>query len=246
LVGLFQAARRLEPTHVFLPGWTFVYTPEERQRGEPQRDIDWLAAATREFCFIGELTQHGKQRGEGFQRSPQGLGVIAIERGRVLCDRIRQWFAECWEAERRSERYIGLEGEIFNRHRLVVLGGVRLFILVCGESSFMRNTQAQNNAVLALRGEVPGRTLADMLALDYQVAFNPAHTEMRNDGKMHKRWECLSRPRPQDVQRYCLFTTNTGTARCMYAYRNGDELPLRAKRNWPADRSWVLDVVDIL
>jgi hypothetical protein len=69
---------------------------------------------------------------------------------------------------------------------------------------------------------------------------------MGNDGKMHKRWECLSRPRSQDGQRYCLFTTNDDTARCMYAYSNGDELPLRVKRNWSADRTWVLDTVDIV
>src|SRR5438128_12369552 len=90
---------------------------------------------------------------------PDVLGLVAIERGHVLPGRTRQWFAQSWEAEGRSERYIGLEAEVFSRQRLVTLGGVLFFVLVCGESSFMRNTQAQNNEVLALRGQTPGCTL---------------------------------------------------------------------------------------
>lgn len=245
LQALFRAAGELEPTHLFLPGWTFVYTPQERQQGEPDRDIAWLAEATRRFCFMGELTQRGKRRGPGFQRPPEGLGVIAIEHGRVLPLRIRQWFATTGEIRDRNERYQGLEADVFGGEHIVVLGGIRFFILVCGESNFMRNSQRRGNEVVSLRQEVDGRRLADMLALDYQVAFNPAHTEMGNDGKMRQRWALLSHPQQQDERRFCFFTTNTDTARCMYAFSNGDEVTLRAKRNWPAGQTWLLDTVDI-
>jgi hypothetical protein len=68
---------------------------------------------------------------------------------------------------------------------------------------------------------------------------------MHNDGKMHKRWECLSRARSEGEERYCLFVTNTDSARCMYAWRNGSELALQRKGDWRADRNWALDFVDI-
>src|SRR4051812_46624137 len=93
LQAVFEEARRREATHVLLPGWTFVYTHTEYRDGVPQQDIDWLASATRDFCFLGELTVHHEKAKE-FRPPPGGLGIIAIERGQVLPARIRQWFAQ--------------------------------------------------------------------------------------------------------------------------------------------------------
>jgi hypothetical protein len=65
-----------------LPGWTFVYTHAEYRDGLPQQDIDWLATATRDFCFIGELTVHYKKATE-FRSPPAGLGMFAVKRFRA-------------------------------------------------------------------------------------------------------------------------------------------------------------------
>src|SRR5262245_30287140 len=72
LQAVFEQARRREATPALLPGWTFVYTLPESRDGLPQQDIEWLAAATRDFCFIGELTVHYEKTKE-FRSPPEGL-----------------------------------------------------------------------------------------------------------------------------------------------------------------------------
>jgi hypothetical protein len=228
-----------------LPGWTFVYSQAEYRDGQPQQDIDWLAAATRDLCFIGQLTVHSEKAKE-FRSPPAGLGVIAIERGQVLPARIRQWFAQSGAVKDRNDLYAALADEVFGGARSLTLGGVRFLILVCGENNFLTNLG--RDLTIQLRHEAPGQTLADLHAIDYQVAFNPAHTEMGNDGKMHQRWRWLSRPHAANAERRCLFVTNIeeggSRARSMYACRNEQPVELDAKQDWPEEQPWIMDVVE--
>lgn len=97
LQAVFDEARRREATHVLLPGWTFVYTHAEYRDGVPHQDTDWLAAATRDFCFIGErlpprslaaavrpVAGEGHQAGPGEHDRTQPAGrLVAVPAGQA-------------------------------------------------------------------------------------------------------------------------------------------------------------------
>ena len=173
---------------------------------------------------------------------------VLIEDGIILPQRIRQVFSESGQVRSHNAQYVQLADEFFSGERTVSLGGISFFILVCGESNFLYNMQTQGNRV-CLRHEAPGQTLADFKALEYRVAFNPAHTEMGNLGKMYRRWEFLSKSRIKGLPRTCLFTTNverhSPATSAMYCFENQKQRILHSKRNWPEDRSWIMDLIPI-
>ena len=242
LLEIIQAARKQQATHVLFPGWTLVYTPAEHSGGEPQRDLDWLSANGRGLSIMAELTIHHAQ-GPEFQSPPEDLGFVSLENGRILDHRIRQVFAQSDHVKKRNELYSQLADDIFAGRRTVTLGGITFLVLVCGESNFLKNLQSQHNSI-RLRHEVPGQTLPGLRAIDYQVAFNPAHTELGNLGKMYRRWEWLSQPK-----RICMFTTNvmpeSSGVKAMYCFKNGNQQELPAKMSWPDGKSWIMEIVEV-
>ena len=166
---------------------------------------------------------------------------------RVVPGRIRQWFAQSTAVTRRTPVYDALAAEVFGGQRLVEVDGIRFLILVCGENNVLANRGRE--LTVELRHEAPGQTLAALHAIDYQAAFSPAHTEFGNDGKMHQRWRWLSRPRHVGESRHCLFVTNIerggADGRSMYAFRDQELIELSAKRNWPKDQPWTVDLVEV-
>jgi hypothetical protein len=231
LAAMFAEARLRGATHVLLPGWSLVYTPTEQRQGEPARDLDWLATESSGLHVMAELTLYHAE-GSGFRSPPAGLGFVLIEDGHILPQRIRQVFSESGHVQDRNDLYVMLADQVFGGARSVQLGGVWFFVLVCGEINLLTNLQGQGN-VVRLRHEAPGQRLADLQAIDYRVAFNPAHTEMGNLGKMHRRWEFLSQPHHEGNPRTCLFTTNvtpdSPAGSAMYCFekmaRNGISWP---------------------
>jgi hypothetical protein len=82
--------------------------------------------------------------------------------------------------------------------RNVVIGGVPVGLLVCGENNVLANVQTEENRVVVRY--VGGR---DLFPSELKVILNGAHTPMGNWGKMEKRFEWLSRS-----GRWAFFATN--------------------------------------
>jgi hypothetical protein len=105
--------------------------------------------------------------------------------------------------------------------RRLHLAGHDIGLLACGENNVLRNAQSQGNAVSVRHGAAtrlfPGAT----------VAFNGAHTEMGNLGKLWKRFEWLSADPPGRRPRLALFGTNNtlgSWGRTLGAWWGGEKL----------------------
>lgn len=107
--------------------------------------------------------------------------------------------------------------------RTVVISGVPVGLLVCGENNVLANVQSEDNRVVVRH--VGGR---ELFPGDLKVVLNGAHTRMGNWGKMEKRFRWLSRSR-----RWAFFSTNVdhswGTGE-LRAYFDGKLIARGARR----------------
>ena len=230
-------------SHVVFPGWTLAYSSADAAQHEAPADITFLAGLSKAhgISLVVELAVLQRRKASEFKPPPDGLGIIAIEKGTVLPWRGRQCLAT---AGSRPEAHDQLAEEVFSGKRALTLDGVRFLVLVCGENNLLRNVQADRNRVELRRSTKPEWNLDALRAMDHDVVINPAHTEMGNQGKLHRRWEWLSVPTNSGC-RYCLHTTNVigrSPGRALYAFRNGRRVKpsiVSLKGDW---RSPMIDV----
>jgi hypothetical protein len=226
LSTILEAVNTLSITHLLLPGWTFVYSAAEIQRGLPSYDIEWLGKTFKSISIVGQFSRWGELSLEDPETSNE-LGYRAWDRGRLLDQVIVQQFTTSESVKEPNQWYCKVLRDFRDGQRTFKLNGLRVAVLSCGEINLLKNIQGDTMCLnrVAMRHIVDGTTLSDVQTMPYDVLFHPAHTQMGNLGKMKMRWSALSHG---SHCRMALFTTNVVKAplskRVSYAFCNGREM----------------------
>jgi len=151
-------------------------------------------------------------------------GLVVIRKGKIVNLFTNQLFATSQEINRNealAERFI----QELEDKRFLSVNGKNILILQCGELNIIKNLQSQGNQPifrLEHRSDLQNRFNKILNKTD--LIFNPIHSPMGNQGKMHRRREFLS------SNKRCYFSVSQNgnfdiSANCLqYAYYNGKQM----------------------
>lgn len=151
-------------------------------------------------------------------------GLFMVEQGRIKNLFTNQLFSTHDEIENNEmlcERFIQ---ELENKRHFVT-NGKSVLILQCGELNIIKNLQGkENQPIFRLHQRKDLQIRFEKLLEKTDIVFNPIHTPMGNQPKMHKRRELLS-----SENRYYFSASQNGEKKMcanslQYAYHNGNRL----------------------
>jgi hypothetical protein len=149
--------------------------------------------------------------------------LYRISKGKLFSLNTNQIFATSGQIENNYELGRRLFYE-FESHRTLLINGMKILILQCGELNILKNYQNDNNRVeFRLSDDSLLNDIFENIIRTTDIFLNPIHTPMGNQGKMHKRREFLSQN-----EKYYFSTSNTkensvdlSLESLQYAYHNG-------------------------
>ncbi len=149
--------------------------------------------------------------------------LYRISKGKLFSLNTNQIFATSGQIENNYELCRRLFYE-FESHRTLLINGMKILILQCGELNILKNYQNDNNRVeFRLSDDSLLNDIFENIIRTTDIFLNPIHTPMGNQGKMHKRREFLSQN-----EKYYFSTSNTkensvdlSLESLQYAYHNG-------------------------
>jgi len=140
---------------------------------------------------VAALFESYDEDGRAYRAFEPGKGLLPVE--------IRQVFATSEEANKHREKVADLVTDCNpGGERTIVVGGLPIGLLVCGENNILANRQSKGNEAY-IRHNLKGALFPHL-----KVVFNGAHTPMGNWGKLERRFEYLSRD-----NRWVFYATNT-------------------------------------
>ena len=161
----------------------------------------WGVAA----LFESYLHGRADEKDRAYRAFEPGKGMLPVE--------IRQVFATSKAANKQKVKDLVKDCNPGGK-RTIVVGGLPIGLLVCGENNILANRQSKGNEAY-IRHNLKGALFPHL-----KVVFNGAHTPMGNWGKLERRFEYLSRDR-----RWVFYATNTDRTswgrRVLRAYYNG-------------------------
>lgn len=127
-----------------------------------------------------------------------------IKKGKVQSMYTNQIFTESIEIENNYELAGRLLNE-FETKRKLIINGLSVLIIQCGEINILKNIQSEENRVVfrLLEDKILNEKFTKIIN-DTDIFLNPIHTPMGNQGKIQKRREFLSKNK-----KYYFSTSNT-------------------------------------
>ena len=149
-----------------------------------------------------------------------------IKNGKIKSLYTNQIFTQSVEIENNHEHGDRLLHE-FESKRKIIIKGLSVLIIQCGEINILKNIQSENNKVeFRLLDNQFLKKRFNKLLSETDIFFNPIHTPMGNQGKILKRREFLSKNK-----RYYFSACNTKKGSnnlelksLQYAFFNENEL----------------------
>lgn len=152
--------------------------------------------------------------------------IYHIKKGVIRSLYSNQIFAESIEINNNYELGDRLLNELENK-RSIIINGLSVLIIQCGEINILKNIQKENNRVeFRLKDNQLLNQRFERIMHKTDIIFNPIHEPMGNQGKMHKRREFLSKN-----SKYYFSTSNSKPNSSnlflnsmQYAYYDGKEI----------------------
>jgi len=177
---------------------------------------------------------------------PVDTGIICLEKGSEVGERIQQIFAEGSNMSKNYmlSTYKRFWAENLWEHRLKNIDGLRFLIWVCGEINFLRCPQKIGKdpiARLKFNDIVPD-PLQD---LKYDILFNPVHSPMGELHLVKRKLSYLSRNKRIAIQ-----TTNIPSfqkkpfKRAFYCFKDGKEI-LPSEIETIENERWIMNIIQI-
>ena len=151
-------------------------------------------------------------------------GLVVIRKGNIVNLFTNQLFATSQEIDRNealAERFI----QELESKRFFSVKGKNILIMQCGELNIIKNLQSRGNQpVFRFENRSDLQNRFNKLLNKTDLIFNPIHTPMGNQGKMHRKREFLSSNR-----RYYFSVSQNGkfdiSVNCLqYAYYDGKQM----------------------
>ncbi len=152
--------------------------------------------------------------------------LYKLSKGNLISLNTNQLFSTSHEIEDNVELAQRLIYE-FKSHRIQNIKRKRILIIQCGEFNILKNFQNKNNEVAFRLYKNKGlNSEFKKIINNIDIIWNPMHSPMGNQGKMHKRREFLSR---RNNYYFSASNTNSFNDRLdskglQYAYFNGNKI----------------------
>ena len=231
-------------THLVLPGKTFHVSKHYWGNDFFSKDLKKIKYMFKNMSIILEAMYLNNSNQPEYP--PVDTGIILIEKGKEVSNRIQQLFASSTIKPRSYMEilYKRFWAENIWEHRLVKLDGINFLIWVCGEINFLENKHNPKNKIVP-RFISTSEFNKELKRFDFDILFNPAHTPMGELGKVKNKLKYMSKKGKFAIHTTNIPSSQKSTKNAIFVFKNGREICYKNKLVWDRDKSWTMETIDI-
>lgn len=229
--------------HLLFPGKTLAVTNKLWDDGSIEQMLKEITRIYQGIPFILEAMYSDSS--EDQEIAPVDTGIICFDKACEVGERIQQVFtsSDLSPVPYGKIKYKRFWAENLWGHRIKNIDGINYLIWVCGEINFLSSPDHGKKKPIP-RVDF-GNVKKELNNLSFDIFFNPSHTPMGEVHILKNKLGYLS-----NLGKVAIHTTNLprfqeSTNSSLYCFMNGQEVEYKQKMDWPQDKSWNMEIVEV-